>query len=65
MKHIKDMSQDTLDKITDVTSERMTPVLDKLCEEFKLCEVCMHSIVIHMCQAFINHIKESENGTKH
>jgi hypothetical protein len=58
------MSDDQIDKLTDNVADKLAAFMEKLVKETNVCPMCMHSLIMLMCQKFMEE-GNAENDVKH
>ena len=65
IKHIADIKGDAFDKLIDDVSDKLTVLMNSIINEYSLCPLCAHNIVISMCEKYIDATMEDDNGVRH
>jgi len=64
-KHITNLADEEIEKLTDKISEELADFMKRLVTEYDICNVCLHNVVIMMCNAYLDRTEGVDNGVRH
>lgn len=65
MKHFADLTESEKTKFADTLQNDLDEFFTKLRSEHQLCDTCLHSAVIMMCEHYLSALEEMPSNAQH